>query len=77
MMSCLRSVRRVRRIVRRKNSHAVQWVAKGNAPGYLDSDDERELEEEMEKESRSRRDRVSWRQWRELGDFASIKSGPS
>ncbi|KAF8415347.1 hypothetical protein EV426DRAFT_665610 [Tirmania nivea] len=45
------------------------WVAKGNPPGYLDSDDERELEEAGVVAVREKRDSITDWQWKELGDF--------
>ncbi|KAF8415587.1 hypothetical protein EV426DRAFT_722092 [Tirmania nivea] len=45
------------------------WVAKGNPPGYLDSDDERELKEAGRVAAREKRDSIPDWQWREFGDF--------
>jgi len=46
-----------------------QWVAKGNPPGFLDSEDEAELEEAAGCRFKKKGDYISPEQWREIGEF--------
>ncbi|KAF8442685.1 hypothetical protein BGX38DRAFT_1314412 [Terfezia claveryi] len=50
-------------------STSSPWVANGNALGYLDSDDEREIDGWGEEEMQKRRDRLSKDEWRDVGEF--------
>jgi len=52
------------------------WVAKGNPPGFLDSEDEADLEEAAWYELKRRKDYyTSPGQWREIGEFLLHQTG--
>jgi len=51
------------------------WVAKGNPPGFLDSEDEAELEEAGWREFKRKGDFTSPQQWREIGEFLLHQMG--
>jgi hypothetical protein len=51
------------------------WVEKGNPAGYLDTEDERELEEEGLEEVERKQDGLSGTEWREAAEFLLFQVG--
>src|SRR5437879_3975796 len=65
--------------LRSKDEEGVKsgpWVGKGNPAGFLDSEDERELEENAEREARRRRSKFSGTEFKDIASFLLEAVGP-